>query len=136
MSPEDGVFGGSRTTVHLITKAQVQSWPEMAKEEVAERLMTAAALFLREETAAARRRGAIVTVGSIHHSSAWRGSAGACISKRTSGGARPSAAAIEEGVTLSCPVRARSSQPASRLSFPQAMRGRCARAPASRFAMA
>ncbi len=52
VSPENGVFGGNRNTVHLITKAQVQSWPEMAKEEVAERLMTAAALFLREETAA------------------------------------------------------------------------------------
>ncbi len=40
VSPEGGVFGGNRNSVHLITKAQVQSWPEMTKDEVAERLMT------------------------------------------------------------------------------------------------
>jgi hypothetical protein len=38
--------------VHLISKAQVQSWPEMTKDEVAERLMKVAALHLHEGTAA------------------------------------------------------------------------------------
>jgi phosphopantothenoylcysteine decarboxylase/phosphopantothenate--cysteine ligase len=43
VSPEGGVFGGNRNTVHLITRSGVQSWPEMPKEEVAGRLMEAAA---------------------------------------------------------------------------------------------
>jgi phosphopantothenoylcysteine decarboxylase / phosphopantothenate---cysteine ligase len=48
VSPEGGVFGGNRNTVHLITRSEVQSWPEMTKDEVAERLMKAAADALAE----------------------------------------------------------------------------------------
>jgi phosphopantothenoylcysteine decarboxylase/phosphopantothenate--cysteine ligase len=57
VSPEGGVFGGNRNTVHLITKGEVQSWPEMAKEEVAERLMQAAASYLLERPAAPAGNG-------------------------------------------------------------------------------
>ncbi len=46
VSPEGGVFGGDRNTVHLIGGAGVQSWPEMSKEEVARRLVLAAADWL------------------------------------------------------------------------------------------
>ncbi|MGO9485617.1 MAG: bifunctional phosphopantothenoylcysteine decarboxylase/phosphopantothenate--cysteine ligase CoaBC [Rhodomicrobium sp.] len=47
VSAEGGVFGGDRNTVHVIGRAGVQSWPEMSKEEVAERLVQAAADWLR-----------------------------------------------------------------------------------------
>jgi phosphopantothenoylcysteine decarboxylase/phosphopantothenate--cysteine ligase len=43
VSPQGGVFGGDRNAVHLITRARVESWPEMTKDEVAGRLMRAAA---------------------------------------------------------------------------------------------
>jgi phosphopantothenoylcysteine decarboxylase / phosphopantothenate---cysteine ligase len=33
------VMGGTRNTVHLVTRDGVESWPEMSKQEVAERLM-------------------------------------------------------------------------------------------------
>jgi phosphopantothenoylcysteine decarboxylase / phosphopantothenate---cysteine ligase len=46
VSPEGGVFGGSKNTVHVIARSEVQSWPEMSKEEVAERLMRAAGEWL------------------------------------------------------------------------------------------
>ncbi|MFZ0570251.1 MAG: bifunctional phosphopantothenoylcysteine decarboxylase/phosphopantothenate--cysteine ligase CoaBC [Rhodomicrobium sp.] len=48
VSPEGGVFGGNKNTVHLISRSNVQSWPEMSKEEVAGRLMQAAAGWLRQ----------------------------------------------------------------------------------------
>lgn len=35
VSPEGGVMGGDRNTVHLITEAGVESWPEMDKDKVA-----------------------------------------------------------------------------------------------------
>ncbi len=49
VSPEGGVFGGERNAVHLITKSHVQSWPEMTKDAVADRLMQAAAAWAEEQ---------------------------------------------------------------------------------------
>ena len=46
VSPEGGVMGGSRNTVHLITADGVDDWPEMPKDEVAERLIAAVAKAL------------------------------------------------------------------------------------------
>jgi phosphopantothenoylcysteine decarboxylase/phosphopantothenate--cysteine ligase len=53
VSPEGGVFGGNKNTVHLITRSKVQSWPEMSKDDVAYRLMQAAGSWLLEADAAA-----------------------------------------------------------------------------------
>jgi phosphopantothenoylcysteine decarboxylase / phosphopantothenate---cysteine ligase len=39
VSPEGGVMGGSRNTVHVISAAGVDDWPTLAKEAVAERLV-------------------------------------------------------------------------------------------------
>jgi len=39
VSPATKVMGGSRNTVHVITRDGVESWPEMSKQAVAERLM-------------------------------------------------------------------------------------------------
>lgn len=39
VSPRTGVMGGDRNTVHLISAAGVEAWPEMGKAEVAERLL-------------------------------------------------------------------------------------------------
>jgi phosphopantothenoylcysteine decarboxylase/phosphopantothenate--cysteine ligase len=41
-----GVMGGDRNTVHLVTATGVESWPELSKEEVAERLVALAAQAL------------------------------------------------------------------------------------------
>ena len=38
VSASQGVFGGDDNTVHLVTTDQVESWPRMAKAEVAEKL--------------------------------------------------------------------------------------------------
>jgi phosphopantothenoylcysteine decarboxylase / phosphopantothenate---cysteine ligase len=46
VSPKGGVFGGNKNSVHLISRSKVQSWPEMSKDEVARRLMQAAAEWL------------------------------------------------------------------------------------------
>ncbi len=46
VSPEGGVFGGDKNTVHLIGLPAAQSWPEMSKEEVAQRLVQKAAEWL------------------------------------------------------------------------------------------
>ena len=43
VSPETNVMGGDRNTVHLVTARGVESWPEMSKDEVADRLMLHAA---------------------------------------------------------------------------------------------
>ena len=43
VSLEHGVMGGDRNTVHLVTEAGVESWPEMTKTDVANLLMTRAA---------------------------------------------------------------------------------------------
>ncbi len=48
VSPEGGVFGGDKNTVHLISGSGVQSWPEMSKEEVARLLMQAAVEWLQK----------------------------------------------------------------------------------------
>ncbi len=39
VSPEGGVMGGDRNTVHLISEAGVESWPEMDKDKVATMLI-------------------------------------------------------------------------------------------------
>lgn len=39
VSPQTGIMGGTRNTVHVITADGVESWPEMAKEAVAEKLV-------------------------------------------------------------------------------------------------
>jgi phosphopantothenoylcysteine decarboxylase/phosphopantothenate--cysteine ligase len=49
VSAPAGVFGGDRNTVHLVTAQGVESWPTLAKEEVA------AALVQRIATALADR---------------------------------------------------------------------------------
>jgi phosphopantothenoylcysteine decarboxylase/phosphopantothenate--cysteine ligase len=39
VSPEGGVMGGDRNTVHLVTAGGVETWPTMDKDEVARRLV-------------------------------------------------------------------------------------------------
>lgn len=39
VSPETGVMGGSANTVHLVTAAGIESWPELPKDAVARRLV-------------------------------------------------------------------------------------------------
>ena len=39
VSPEHGVMGGDRNTVHLVTSDGIETWPTLAKEEVARRLV-------------------------------------------------------------------------------------------------
>ena len=51
VSPETGIMGGDRNTVHLVTADGVESWPELDKAEVARRLVTRAAEWLVEHTA-------------------------------------------------------------------------------------
>ena len=46
VSPSTGIMGGDRNRVHLVTAGNVESWPEMAKEDVAERLIARAAQHL------------------------------------------------------------------------------------------
>lgn len=46
VSPETGIMGGERTTVHVIGADGVESWPEMDKTAVAERLVARAAEHL------------------------------------------------------------------------------------------
>jgi phosphopantothenoylcysteine decarboxylase/phosphopantothenate--cysteine ligase len=59
VSPEGGVFGGNKNTVHLITRSKLESWPEMSKEDVARRLMQAAISWLLEAgTTTARNEAA------------------------------------------------------------------------------
>ena len=38
VSPESGVMGGDRNTVHLIRATDIESWPTMRKSEVAAQL--------------------------------------------------------------------------------------------------
>jgi phosphopantothenoylcysteine decarboxylase / phosphopantothenate---cysteine ligase len=51
VSPQTGIMGGDRNTVHLVTAEGVESWPELDKGEVARRLMQRAAERLAELTA-------------------------------------------------------------------------------------
>jgi phosphopantothenoylcysteine decarboxylase/phosphopantothenate--cysteine ligase len=53
VSPATGVMGGDRNAVHLVTAEGVDSWPELDKTEVAERLVARAAEWLAENTASA-----------------------------------------------------------------------------------
>ena len=39
VSPETGVFGGDRNTVHLVTASGVDSWPPQSKDQVAKNLI-------------------------------------------------------------------------------------------------
>ncbi|WP_421692987.1 bifunctional phosphopantothenoylcysteine decarboxylase/phosphopantothenate--cysteine ligase CoaBC [Aestuariivirga sp.] len=39
VSKDSGVFGGDRNTVHLVSDGGIESWPQMSKDEVAQRLM-------------------------------------------------------------------------------------------------
>ena len=41
VSPETGTFGGTRNTIHLVRPDGVEAWPTLAKEAVAERLISA-----------------------------------------------------------------------------------------------
>ncbi|MBW8790975.1 MAG: bifunctional phosphopantothenoylcysteine decarboxylase/phosphopantothenate synthase, partial [Rhizobium leguminosarum] len=38
VSPTTGIMGGSRNSVKLIRHSSVEQWPDLTKEEVAERL--------------------------------------------------------------------------------------------------
>lgn len=51
VSPETGIMGGDRNTVHLITAQGIESWPELDKAQVAQRLVARAAEWLTENTA-------------------------------------------------------------------------------------
>lgn len=53
VSPETGIMGGENNSVHLIMSSGVESWPELKKREVAERLLLRAAAFLAAERTAA-----------------------------------------------------------------------------------
>jgi phosphopantothenoylcysteine decarboxylase/phosphopantothenate--cysteine ligase len=46
VSPATGIMGGDRNTVHLITRAGVESWPDRAKDDVAEMLVARIAAAL------------------------------------------------------------------------------------------
>jgi phosphopantothenoylcysteine decarboxylase / phosphopantothenate---cysteine ligase len=39
VSPEGGVFGSDKNTVHLVSVQGIESWPQMSKQDVAEKLM-------------------------------------------------------------------------------------------------
>ena len=51
VSPQTGIMGGDRNSVHLVTADGVESWPDLDKGEVARRLMARAAKRLAEITA-------------------------------------------------------------------------------------
>jgi phosphopantothenoylcysteine decarboxylase/phosphopantothenate--cysteine ligase len=51
VSPATGIMGGDRNRVHLVTAEGVDSWPELDKAAVAQRLMARAAEWLAENTA-------------------------------------------------------------------------------------
>jgi phosphopantothenoylcysteine decarboxylase/phosphopantothenate--cysteine ligase len=47
VSPEAGVMGGARNSVHLVTAEGVETWPTLDKEEVARRLVERFAALVR-----------------------------------------------------------------------------------------
>jgi phosphopantothenoylcysteine decarboxylase/phosphopantothenate--cysteine ligase len=51
VSPQTGVMGGDKNTVHLITADGTESWPELAKSEVGRRLAARIALKLKGRAA-------------------------------------------------------------------------------------
>lgn len=50
VSPETGIMGGDRNTVHIVTAEGVEDWPEMDKQKVAEVLIARAAAQLAATT--------------------------------------------------------------------------------------
>ena len=38
VSPDRGTFGGDRNTIHLVTQSGGEDWPDLTKNEVADRL--------------------------------------------------------------------------------------------------
>ncbi|MBR0557283.1 bifunctional phosphopantothenoylcysteine decarboxylase/phosphopantothenate--cysteine ligase CoaBC [Ciceribacter sp. L1K23] len=48
VSPETGIMGGTRNRVKIIDKSQVSDWPDLSKDEVAERLASLMSEMLRE----------------------------------------------------------------------------------------
>ena len=50
VSPETGIMGGNRNTVHIVTADGVEDWPEMDKDKVAEALVARAAAHLAATT--------------------------------------------------------------------------------------
>jgi phosphopantothenoylcysteine decarboxylase/phosphopantothenate--cysteine ligase len=50
VSPETGVFGGDRNTVHLVTSSGVESWPPQSKDQVAKNLVARIAATLLAAT--------------------------------------------------------------------------------------
>ncbi|HVZ05919.1 bifunctional phosphopantothenoylcysteine decarboxylase/phosphopantothenate--cysteine ligase CoaBC [Hyphomicrobium sp.] len=53
VSPQTGVMGGERNTIHLLTDAGIESWPEMSKADVAAKIVDRAARRLVPKRAAA-----------------------------------------------------------------------------------
>jgi phosphopantothenoylcysteine decarboxylase/phosphopantothenate--cysteine ligase len=51
VSPASGTFGGDRNTIHLVTDKGVETWPTLAKDEVARRLAERIADTLRPNPA-------------------------------------------------------------------------------------
>lgn len=51
VSPGTGTFGGDRNTIHLVTEKGVETWPTLAKDEVARRLAERIADTLRPSAA-------------------------------------------------------------------------------------
>ena len=49
VSPETGVFGGDRNTVHLVTASGVESWPPQSKDQVAGNLVNRIASVLEKQ---------------------------------------------------------------------------------------
>ena len=50
VSPETGIMGGDRNTVHLVTQERVESWPPQSKDEVARALVALIASALAGES--------------------------------------------------------------------------------------
>ena len=54
VSAESGVFGGDHNKVHLVSPSGVESWPDMSKDEVADKLMEHLAVHAASSQEAAR----------------------------------------------------------------------------------
>jgi phosphopantothenoylcysteine decarboxylase/phosphopantothenate--cysteine ligase len=51
VSPQSGVFGGDRNTIHLVEASSVENWPSLSKRDVADRLAQRIATFLAPKAA-------------------------------------------------------------------------------------
>jgi phosphopantothenoylcysteine decarboxylase/phosphopantothenate--cysteine ligase len=49
VSPDGGVMGGDRNTVHLVGPSGVETWPTLDKDEVARRLVAHLARMLQAQ---------------------------------------------------------------------------------------